>query len=210
MIRLVDMAYWSCIAIYRPITPKVFDKVIQVGSITVGIVYRDGDTALVLPGSESLSDWLADFDATPFVHPVFGIVHLGLWRGMEDVFTAVKPLIVGDLYLTGHSKGAAQVANLAAICTFNLVPVRYLALFESPRAGGQQYADFLKRSINSYFSSRNGWDPVPDVPLSPFVAPLPTTDLNMAPTGRRLPTDWHSGGLIYKGVQRYVARGVPA
>lgn len=207
MIRLVDLAYWSCICIYKPVTPKVFDKVIQVGPITVGVVYRDGCTALVLPGSESLADWLADLDAVPFMHPVFGLVHLGLWRGMEDVFTAVKPLIQGDLYLTGHSKGAAQVANLAAICTFNLVPVRYLALFESPRAGGQQYADYLKRNINSYFSSRNGLDPVPAVPLAPFVDPLPTTDLHVPPAGleRALPTDWHLGPLIYAGVQRYVA-----
>lgn len=210
MMRLVDLAYWACLCIYRPVTPNVFAKVIQVGEITIGVVYRDGCTAIVLPGSESLADWLADFDALPLEYPQLGMVHKGLWDGMEAVFAAVRPLIVGDLYLTGHSKGAAQAANLAALCLLHSVPVRYLALFESPRAGGQQYADFLKRNINSYFSTCNGLDPVPAVPLTPFVAPLPTTDLNMPPAGleRAVPTNWHLGPLIYAGVQRYVSKGV--
>mgnify|MGYP001600721777 CR=1 FL=1 len=207
MIRLVDLAYWSCLCIYAPVTPNVFSKVLQVGDITVGVVYQNGCTAIVLPGSESLEDWLADLDALPHTVPQLDMVHWGLWQGMEAVFAAVKPLIVGDLYLTGHSKGAAQAANLAALCVINSVPVRFLAMFESPAPGGQQYADFMKRHITSYFSTRNGLDPVPDVPLAPFVTPLPQTDLHMAPAGLRkaVPTDWHLGPLIYAGVQRYVA-----
>lgn len=56
-----------------------------------------------------------------------------------------------------------------------------------------------------------GLDPVPAVPLAPFVPPLPTTDLGMPPAGlkRALPTDWHLGPLIYKGVQRYIAADAP-
>jgi len=49
---------------------------------------------------------------------------------------------------------------------------------------------------------------VPWVPPSPFVPPLPMTDLNMPPAGldRALPTNWHLGPLIYAGVQRYVGK----
>lgn len=205
MISLAYMAYWACICCYDPIKPNIFGKVVQVGDITVCLVFLPGKTVVIFPGSEQfIRDWVEhDFLAIPYEHPQLGTLHMGFWDGMTEVYAAVTPLLVGEVYVGGHSLGAARAALFVALCKLGGVEVKYTALFESPKLGCKTLSDMLPHCTRGYFSSVNLLDPVPDVPFLPFMPPLPTTQLGACPTGLEIidPIDYHLGGLIYKAVK---------
>lgn len=199
------MAYWACICCYDPITPNIFGKVVQVGGVTVCLIFLPGKTVVIFPGSEQfIRDWVEhDFLVLPYEHPQLGTLHLGFWDGMEAVFKEIAPLLVGDIYVGGHSLGAARAALFIALCKLGGVAVKYTALFESPRPGCGTLSNLLPHCTRGYFSSVNLLDPVPEVPLEPFSPPLPATQLGACPTGLDIidPIDYHSGALIYKAVR---------
>lgn len=205
MISLAYMAYWACICCYDPIKPNTFGKVVQVEDVTVCLIFLPGKTVVIFPGSEQfIRDWVEhDFLALPYEHPQLGTLHMGFWGGMQAVYTAVAPLLVGDVYVGGHSLGAARAALFSALCKLGGVEVKYTALFEPPRVGCKTFADLMPHCTRGSFSSINLLDPVPDLPLEPFLPPLPTTQLATRPSGLEAinPIDYHLGGLIYRAVQ---------
>jgi len=213
----------ACDDIYDPITPNVFSKIYRIGESVCGIVARGGLVYIVMQGTEleetegdapphfSLAGWEADFDClVPFYHPVLGNLHAGFYQNLP----ALLKLLVLDIpvgariVVTGHSKGAGEAGLLGALLKMAGFDVIGLALFACPHPGYQRFADWLAANIpgvsfrNAPASLEPFGDPVPMVPLEPYVAPYPLTYIDRAPTGleRVMSVQWHQGPLYLQGV----------
>jgi hypothetical protein len=108
-----------------------------------------------------IRDVLTDCDAVPVEHPQLGTCHPGFQRDVSAVIEEILRL-AGDrpLAFCGHSKGAAEAADAAALCEARGRPVCQLTTFGMPRPG----------ALNGWLTSVpgsdfwNGDDPVPDLP----------------------------------------------
>lgn len=191
-----------CKAIYNPITPNTFSKIVSVVPLQAGIADIDGVRVVAFPGSQTRIDWLRDLNAQPFDHPELGMIHAGMWEGMDDFFAAIKDDLVGELVFVGHSLGCARAAYLAGLCSVAGIPVSKLFLFAPPRCSFDVLPMMLSGLVEAY---RNGVDPVPMVPF--FLPPLEDwhpigsyTQIFVTPQN---PIDifaWHSIDLYCQGV----------
>lgn len=115
---------------------------------------------VVFRGSDSVEDWLRDFDAEMIDVTGLGRVHAGFYKNMQDVWLKLNQVIRRNPIVTGHSLGAARAAIYSALLIY---PPQKTALFGCPRPAAQGLADALKLiPINSY---KNRADPVMDVPV---------------------------------------------
>lgn len=144
------------------------------------IQYLDGSTALlVLPGTETPTQWLLDFLAVPVhAHPVtwthdLGCVHAGFYAGLSQVWSVLKPLFEGcSIYIAGHSLGAARAAILTGIMVLDgATPARVL-LCGAPQPGYARLAEVVKLvPCVTYWNTparptiEDPPDPVNDVPF---------------------------------------------
>jgi hypothetical protein len=195
-------------SIYAPIDPGVFSMVSELEGITVGYAVIDGCRTFTFSGSECKEDWIRDFRAIPVDTGALGVVHEGFWIGMLSTFEALKPLLVGDISIQGHSLGCPHATFLAGLCALNDIPVAQLCLFAPPRPGYKQLRDIVQAHVPKIFAFRNGEDPVPEVPIRiPMVAPWePVADLielDEQPEGGILDVfGFHSEALYLSGVQK--------
>ncbi|MEM8796062.1 MAG: S8 family serine peptidase, partial [Pseudomonadota bacterium] len=164
-----------------------FQRVIQSGwnvEITAAVNIADTQgyllesdhiALLVYRGTESIGDWLINFDILD-EDGAFGEVH----SGFREAFLSTQSVIVPKLqaassagkmiWLTGHSLGGAIALN-AAIETFGSVTLSGLATFGQPRIARSATARRINQSIGaSYFRFVNGDDVVPRVPKTYFHA----------------------------------------
>lgn len=208
-------AWLSCIAVYDPITPNVFDKILRIEDDVIGILVKDGNIIICIAGSETKAMWKDNLEIFPTDHAVLGKMHSGFFKPAEAIYTQIKPLVQGNnVILMGHSRGAAIAGCLAALFNLDSIIVSQLFLFECPKFGYQKSADFLENRVKDgmvkqYLSTINGLDAVPFVPdligfdyVQPFLA---RTDLQEPPgtIGKDVdPINWHLGGTIYRGVQK--------
>ena len=183
-------ACWLSQQIYAPIVAGIFDQVLEVGGITVGISHgvshESGVTEITFAGSEKALDWLRNFRAIPYEHPRLGTVHLGFWSGMGDVFVALRPYLIGTIAIQGHSLGGAHAAILAGLCAINGIEVAQLTLFAPPRPGFAAIRNLIAGTVPCVLAYRNGLDPVPTVaPHIPVLFPwedvAPLISLNEPP-----------------------------
>ena len=127
---------------------------------TFGYAVADHDAQrlfFVYRGTEphNLRQWLVDLDAKKVDWP-YGKVHRGFLRSVSYVWPVVKPHFEHyvskkryRLYLTGHSKGAAEATITASRCLLQPnLPVTGLATFGSPRVGTSKFARHLDYSLN--------------------------------------------------------------
>ena len=196
-------AQLACLDIYDPITPGVFHQVIRVGETVCGTTLIDGTFYIVNQGTETAEGWEADFDAEPIAHPVLGQLHSGFDKNLPALMVQLLATIPlnAPVIVTGHSKGAAEGAILAARLTLACVHVTRCILFACPNAGFAPFANWLNLHVPGV-SYRNApsslsffGDPVPLVPTSPYVPPYPHTKITEIPDGldRLISVMWHEG-----------------
>ena len=194
-----SLAYWACIAAYNTATTDQFSQVLTVEDVTICIRYEGLDTVVVFPGSEKLLDWRDDFEALPFSHPKLGILHLGFWKFIPEVVDKIQPLIRGDVYLGGHSLGAAHAAGVAAELGLRGVKTKFLAMFEAPRVGWLKFAMHLKTCVEDAVLTWNGLDPVDMAPPPPWRDSWEITRMEGLPGGLAdlNPCAYHMGQIVY-------------
>jgi hypothetical protein len=194
-------------AIYAPIAPGVFSQTWCIEGVHVGYALIDNCASFTFAGSEGAGDWLRDFRAVPFKHPQLGILHDGFWQGMDAVFATLKPLLIGDVAIQGHSLGCAHAAILAGLCAFAAIPVNQLCLFAPPRVSYSPLAEMIRGWVRNTYAYRNGMDPVPEValtlPCEPWTPIATYIALDEMPGGIEniLPLDYHKVALYRRGVK---------
>ena len=208
MIAKQYAAWLACIAIYGQTSQ--FDQVIGIGPDRIGLK-QVGDILTITPeGSVDAEMWENNFEALPAYHPILGNMHQGFLESAQAIYKAIKPFLIGPISFQGHSRGAALANILASLCALDGIKVSQLFLFECPNVGYQRYEEFcasqfVNGNIGFELSTINDLDPVPYIPLSPYVASWPQTELNHAPGGlvENLDLiDWHLGATIYAGMQK--------
>jgi hypothetical protein len=215
-------AQLACDDIYDPVNPHAFGKLYRVGESVCGTTQFGGVQYIVMQGTEleqqegdgqlhfSLQGWAADFNCSPLYHPQLGAVHAGFFQNLPALVKQLLPDLVpgARVVVTGHSKGAGEAALLGALLKLAGVDVIGLALLACPNPGYQRCADWLAENIPGV-SFRNApaglemfGDPVPLVPVDPYVAAYPFTYVDCAPAGleRAMSVAWHAGPLYIRGV----------
>ena len=204
----------GCVRIYDPIAPADFDLIYRVDETVCGRLLRGGTLHLACQGTESRPGWMADGDITPHRHPVLGTLHSGFWCNIPALIDQLEPYlqellnVMPDLAIEveGHSKGAGEGVLLAAELKVLGYRLGKTYLFACPNAGYQDFADWCRLNLDAV-SYRNApddglegellGDPVPLLPVSPFIPPVPHTLITVSPPGleRCLSAEWHSGTL---------------
>ena len=213
--QIAQAAQLACTDIYEPVS-ATFVKVYRVGSTVCGTKLIGDVLWIALQGTDTKQGWEEDFHAMPAYHPQLGNLHSGFDSNLPalviqltrdiDTITPVTPDL--QIVITGHSKGAGEGAILGARLKLNRLNVTRLVLFACPNSGFQRLADWIAENIPGSISFRNApaglsecGDPVPLVPLFPFVPPVPHTGIDNAPTGfeRVLSVEWHQSALYLDG-----------
>jgi hypothetical protein len=188
---IAQAAQLACRDIYDPITPNVFGKIYRIDETVCGTAMIGNHLYIANQGTETLSGWEADGDIVPTSHPVLGDLHAGFYRNIAALVAQLTvdipkgvPIIV-----TGHSKGAAEAVLLGACLKLAGMNVVQLILFACPRPGYRRLADWLYATLPG-ISFRNAppdfpalGDPVPMVPLDPYVDPYPYILIDVSPGG---------------------------
>jgi hypothetical protein len=150
--------------------------------------YIEGGTIVAFEGTHDLPDWERDFAALPITIAAVGLVHPGFFFGMPEVWMTIKPLIQGNLYVCGHSLGAAHATLFAALAVRDgIKPARRVVLGE-PRPGGAGLSDLLRDVPSASYCTVSGIrrDFVTCVPLAlpdfAYQHPTVVTDLPAAIT----------------------------
>jgi hypothetical protein len=165
--------------------------------VTMGFVASQGnDFYIVIRGTITPLEWLDDVTIAPAAFP--GNPAKGPWgstsQGFLDIYNQLWPQITaqvkrtgrtpaspGNIYVTGHSLGAA-VAHLvvAGLYNFyNIVPVSYT--FSGPRTGDPVFAQAFAAAGLGTWRIFNTEDIVPTVPFAAIQIALP--NLGMATPG---------------------------
>ena len=190
-------------SVYHPAEGD-FTALLDNGNVYCGVVVLSDRKILAFRGSITGTDWLHDFEAIPMTKPMVGTVHEGMWLGVDDMFERLN-LHAGDVVsIVGHSLGCAHAAYTARLCLLRGIKVDQLYLLAPPRMGYQDFHDGL-RSVGDLRAWHNGFDPVPDVPITtPHMpwAQFPLIEIVETPGGLEnlVPTDYHAVGLYVKGV----------
>jgi len=191
--------------------PSYFDKIIDNGSVYLGIKVIGKRFTVTCRGSLSPTDWYHDVISFLFFqHPILGRVSKGFINGVDDAFTQVcqslPPRHPGETYplsieIYGHSLGGAHATYLAGLF-FNAGFTVKLVAFESPACCHQPLLDLLKDSdVTGY---RNGNDIVTDVPVG-LEHPRQLIVLNCPPViGDITPFKYHHMALVVCGLTVYL------
>ncbi|MGI2112686.1 lipase family protein [Shewanella frigidimarina] len=132
-----------------------------------------GEAVLAFRGTAGMCDALTDLHCGVTSGPNNQLVHSGFNRTFNSMKPQIATLLekLGNkpIHCVGHSLGGA-LANLAAIWirkTFK-IPVK-LYTFGSPRVGFAPYAIQAETSLSAIYRAVHRSDPVPMVPVWPFV-----------------------------------------
>lgn len=168
--------------------PGYFDTVFQGDTddeIWCGIKhFSRSECVITFRGSDSLTDWIRDFQANMLTDPDLGDVESGFFIGVRDLFPKIQKEIAGTTHISivGHSLGAARALQVAGLFVISgLMPE--VITFGSPRPGGAKLKEVLSKiSIRSY---RNAFDPITNVPLTlshdPYVHPSDLISIDAQP-----------------------------
>lgn len=140
-----------------------------------GILPSTKSIYVVLRGSSSIMNWLADFEVRLVPYTTFPDcdceVHNGFYKSALGVtnktINSVK--ILKKLYptysviVTGHSYGASVGQLLAMELIKQGINVK-LYDYGQPRVGDSKYADFVNTHISEYWRTTHNKDIVPHVP----------------------------------------------
>jgi hypothetical protein len=210
MSAIAAAAQLACVDIYEPVNMAAFDKVYRVGETVCGTKLIGNTMRISMQGTDTRAGWRADLDVMPFYHPALGNLHSGFYQNLPALLKQLTPDIPQgvEVLVTGHSKGAGEGSQLAALLKlsgFNVLP---FIVFACPNAGYQRFADWIAENLPGSLSFRNApdgfpefGDPVACVPLHPYVPPVPHTMIDVAPPGFECALDvmWHEAALYQAG-----------
>jgi triacylglycerol lipase len=135
------------------------------------VATRPGAVCVSLRGTETLGEWLCDFEAVPTPYQIgTGAVHEGFQKVYqvirESSLEALRSVLnLGDeVFITGHSLGAALAilfANDAVSLTSNL----QVCTFAGPRTGLGDFVSSYNQRVPRTLRVVNRWDLVPNVPV---------------------------------------------
>lgn len=136
-----------------------------------------GDHVIAVRGTKTGHDWLTNGNVGLSTGHGGASVHSGFNQTFESMRPAFERMFVpllrrggnGTVHCVGHSLGGA-LASLAA----EWVKMRYrrpvnLYTFGAPRVGLSGYAASATAAVSSIYRCTHGADPVPNVPLWPFI-----------------------------------------
>jgi triacylglycerol lipase len=145
-----------------------------------------GETVIVFRGSTTIEDWFRNFQTAMLNDALLGAVSSGFYVGLPETMALLTPHIgTGPLYITGHSRGAAEALLFAAMLAIHGVFATGVVVFGSPRPGGARLKAILASvPVRSY---ANYLDPVTEVPvpvpaLLPYEHPTQTIYFDIPPT----------------------------
>lgn len=179
-----------CADLYAP-SPSGFDDLLWPEAndgVCCALRRLGNDDLVVFRGSVTTEDWIRDFLAVPHeitTHPQLGDVHAGFMLGMEEAFAHLQPLLRQNVYITGHSLGAARATIFAGLMVASgKMPVGRV-VFGEPRSGCAQLARLVRKVVIN-FSFRNTYaghhDLITDVPTDPpFEHAIVLDDLDVIP-----------------------------
>lgn len=201
---------WSCYY-----ATDVFDKIIDVDGVWVGVKNYDDCSVIAFRGSTTILDWLRDFQGFMIDDYDLGSIEVGFRSGIRDVFSNIDPMVKNPLYITGHSLGAARALVYAGLTKLKNEKIEAVVTFGSPRPGGQKLKDILASvPIRSY---KNENDIVTDVPfaipiIEPYLHPRDLISVNVAPEPNDLwgPVAVHRSELYIQAMKGLVNEQVPS
>ncbi len=140
-----------------------------------------GAQVLVFRGTDNAATTIADLDAITLPVQGLGSVHQGFWVALSTVLPAIfaspKPL-----YIAGHSEGAALATLCAGALALTGNPPAAVYGFEPPRVSADTIlGELLDDSGVVRFYTRNGSDPVPELPPA-LMLPGTLTQIGNAPS----------------------------
>jgi Lipase (class 3) len=149
-------------------------------------------------GSESIGDWVADFDVIgpqSVEHPDLGLVHAGFDVTTDECFAAIVTAIgARAVILTGHSKGGAEAEMLAAKLAAKGIGIAKLTTFGTPRwvIIGNTKVPLLLPATLVGVSYRHFKDVVTEVPFPPFDHPStrPTVEIGSGTFAQMMDAAW--------------------
>lgn len=147
--ELSRLAYCDYQAALRPALSKVgfrlidqtFDREGLQGFVAQGPAF----SVLVFRGTDTLTDWLTNFDAAQVDWPEGGRVHRGFARVLDAVWPQVAAAVAQctpPLLITGHSQGGA----LGALSACRLSTGRVYS-FGAPRIGNAAFQDVFEARV---------------------------------------------------------------
>ncbi|EED31367.1 lipase family protein [gamma proteobacterium NOR5-3] len=136
----------------------------------------DNNIVVVFRGSDSGSDWFANFQASQDPGPFNGTgAHEGFQDSLYPAVIKLTELLRADasrsrkVWITGHSLGGALGSLYAGMLLENFIDVYGVYTFASPRPGNAKFASQLNDRIKGpHYRIVNSGDLVPHVPPEPF------------------------------------------
>jgi predicted lipase len=117
------------------------------------IAVREKAVYIAIRGTQTLDEWIKDFDAEPVELQNFR-VHAGFNSVLESLFPSIRQAIWGlaradfEICIVGHSLGAALASLLALkLSGGTSLPISCIA-FASPRVGDENFGRAVRRSID--------------------------------------------------------------
>ena len=207
MLNAHSLAYLAQ-QIYSP-NEGDFDHVLDNGSVCVGIKTFGGNTIVACRGTVDLPDLAHDFDARPFHHPVLGVIHEGMFEGVDDMFGQIRNSLTGEIAFTGHSLGCAHAAYMTGLAESKGIDVNQLFMLAPPHMSYAALPQLLRARVPNIAAYQNGLDPVPEVPLAigvlyPWYPIAKYTKIAVQPDGwidGLDPIEWHHVALYVRGIQ---------
>lgn len=151
-------------------------------------------------GTESLPDWLTNFQAVKDPGPW---ENTELHEGFQDAFF-VSALRIGQaigekrqnqqVWVTGHSLGGALAVILAATLLENDIPIHGIYTFGAPRVGDRNFARELNNKLRdkAHWRVVNKGDLVPHLPPEIFFSHAGNRKLLLSEKSRSTnPEDWN-------------------
>ena len=155
---------------------------------------RNGHTFIALEGSDTVRNWLDNFNVkfNKNAHSGFTNYYKTLLNdyNLNDEFTANEQIV-----LCGHSLGAASVLLLLQSEDVNTSNINEVVLFGCPKIGNHEFNHtFPNHSHIRIFSYIHGKDPVPHLPPTFFqYVPLlpPNMQIIHLDSTQNKPTAWY-------------------
>ncbi|MCC3822205.1 lipase [Vibrio parahaemolyticus] len=163
------------IPLFRKVIPGVMRTSEAFAVIGVGKGKYKGDLVISIRGTQNANDWVTNLNVGLKGAPNGSIAH----SGFINSFSSIKPSIKQYLqqcqrlprrvHCVGHSLGGA----LASLCSDWLREEYSLRVnlytFGAPRVGLEQYSRKSSKSNDKVYRCTHGADPVPKVPVWPFI-----------------------------------------
>lgn len=140
------------------------------------VMANASDIVIVFRGSDSKSDWFANFQASQEAGPLSNSkAHEGFQDALFPAVISITNIIDKfntankKIWVTGHSLGGALCSLYAGMLIENNYSVYGLYTFASPRPGNANFAKQLNELVKGpHYRVVNSNDIVPHVPPEPF------------------------------------------